>query len=398
MRKPERMEINNRIKELERAQSELKQAENELLLLKAYYEELFNSSPEAIVLHDNNDIVVNINKEFTRLFGYSSKEAIGKKINELVANEFLIEEASSLSKKVINGEKVEFDSRRKCKNGSLVDVTILGAPVFYRQKQIGVYAIYRDITERRKAEEVRIKAKEEAKTARHIQINLLPKSNPVIPDYDIAGKNIPACDVGGDYYDFIPLDKHRLAICLGDVSGKGLPASLVMANLQATIRGQAFFNSTANECLDISNKLLFHSTDNKTFISLFYGILDTREKTFCYGNAGQNMPFIISAGNQVSVLNTRGLVLAVNENVVYEKEVILIHPEDKLLIYSDGITEAMNSRHEEFGEERLKEIFTKNINLSAEDLTEKIISSVKLHSGNNGQNDDMTLIVLKRIR
>ncbi|MFQ5822110.1 MAG: PAS domain S-box protein [Candidatus Heimdallarchaeota archaeon] len=376
--------------------TERKKAEEELYLQKTYLEKLFNSAPEAIVWHDNNDIVVNVNDEFTTMFGYSREEAIGRPINELVAPEELQDEASMFSHKVIHGERVEADSIRKRKDGTLFDVWILGAPIIHEGKQIGVYAIYRDITERKKTEEARIRLKEEARMARDIQVNLLPKSNPEISGYDIAGMSLPALNVGGDYYDFIRLDEHQLAVGLGDVSGKGLAAALVMSNLQATIRGQTFFDGNANECLQRANKLLFGSTDSKTFVSLFYGILDTQKNALCYANAGQNTPLIFSPDKKPLPLKTHGLALGMQEDVSYQKDEISINPGDRLLIYSDGITEAMNERMEEFGDEKLREIVQRYSGDSAGTLIEKIIAAVTLHFGDASQNDDMTIIILKR--
>ena len=376
--------------------TERKKAGEELYLQKTYLEKLFNSAPEAIVWHDNNDIVVNVNDEFTTMFGYSREEAIGRPINELVAPDELQDEASMFSHKVIHGERVEADSIRKRKDGTIFDVSILGAPIFHEGKQISVYAIYRDITERNKAREARIRLKEEARMARDIQANLLPKSNPEISGYDIAGMSLPALNVGGDYYDFIRLNEHRLAIGLGDVSGKGLAAALVMANLQATIRGQSFFDGKANECLERANKLLFDSTDSKTFVSLFYGILDTKKNTLCYANAGQNTPLIFSPGKKPLPLKTHGLALGLQDDVSYQNDEIPINPGDRLLIYSDGISEAMNERMEEFGDEKLREIVQRDNGDSANESIKKIIEAVNLHFGDASQNDDMTMIILKR--
>ncbi len=376
--------------------TERKKVEEELLIQKTYLERLFNSAPEAIVLHDNNDRVVNINAEFTKMFGYSPQEAIGRHINDLVAPAELKEEAHLFSHMVVHGERVEADSIRQRKDGTQLDVWILGAPIIYEGKQIGVYAIYRDITERKKAEETRIRLKEEARMARNIQANFLPKSNPVIAGYDIAGMSLPALNVGGDYYDFIRLDDHRLAIGLGDVSGKGLPAALVMSNLQATIRGQTFFNVTVNQCLERANILLSESIDAKTFISLFYGILDTQKNTLCYANAGQNTPFLFSPGKHPLPLKTHGPALGMQRNMRYEKEEISIKPGDRLLIYSDGISEAMNDRMEEFGDEKVQEMVHRNNNDSASGLIDKIIAAANSHFGKASQNDDMTVIILKR--
>jgi len=371
-------------------------AEEELRIEKTYLEALFNSAPEAIVLHDHNDIVVNINEEFTKMFGYSREEAIGKPINDLVASEEFKEHAAANSYRVIHGQRTDNDSKRKRKDGTLFDVWIIGAPIIYNGKQMGVYAIYRDITERKKAEEVRFRSLEEARMARNIQINLLPKSNPEIDGYDISGTSIPALNVGGDYYDFIRLDDYRLAIALGDVSGKGLAAALVMSNLQATIRSIASINVTASECLERANRLLYSSIDSKTFVSLFYGILDTKKNTLCYANAGQNLPLIFSPENKSVPLKTHGLVLGTKEDVTYQKEEISINPGDRLLIYSDGIPEAMNEQMEEFGDEKLLEIVQRYRDYSADALIENIIAALNLHFGVVPQNDDMTMVLLLR--
>jgi sigma-B regulation protein RsbU (phosphoserine phosphatase) len=376
--------------------TERKRAEEELYVQKTYFEKLFNSAPEAIILHDNNDTIVNVNDEFTKMFGYPREEAIGKQINDLVASEEFKDDAAELSYKVVHGERVERDTKRKRKDGTLIDVWILGAPITHDGEQMGVYAIYRDITERKRAEEARMRLREEARMARNIQTNLLPRSNPDIPGYDIAGKNIAALNVGGDYFDFIWLDDHRLAIGLGDVSGKGLAASLVMTNLQGIIRGQAFFDVNARECLQRSNKLLYRSTDARTFVSLFYGVLDIVTHTFSYGNAGQNMPIIFPAGGEPIALKTRGIALGIKEDVTYEKEEMPINPGDRLLIYSDGISEAMNEQMEQFGDEKLREIVRCSSEDSSSELIEKIIAAVNAHVGDTSHNDDMTIIVLKR--
>lgn len=377
--------------------SERKKAQEELEIQETFFEKLFNAAPEAIVLHDNNDVIVDVNKEFTRMFGYSRHESVGKHINDLVATQNFRNEADGLSHRVIHGERVELESKRKRKDSTLIDVSILGAPIVHEGKQLGIFAIYRDITERKKAEEVRIRLKEEARMARNIQTNLLPKGNPSIPGYDIAGRNVPALNVGGDYFDFIFVDDYRLAIGLGDVSGKGLAASLVMANLQATIRSLALFDDDPKDCLEKANKLLFRSTDARTFVSLFYGILDTRRNTLRYANAGQDTPILFSPQGKTRLLRTRGIALGMKEDVTYQEEEIFLNPEDRLLIYSDGISEAMNDALEEFGERRLQKVVQYNIKDTAGSLVEKIFAAVDAHVNSASQSDDMTVVLLRRM-
>lgn len=308
----------------------------------------------------------------------------------------LRKKTKKISENVIGGEKIDIETKRKRKDGSLIDVSILGAPIIHEGRQIGDYAIYRDISERKKAEETRARFREESRMAHDIQKKLLPQSNPVILGYDIAGKNTPALNVGGDYFDFIELDEYRIAIALGDVSGKGLAASLVMANLQATIRGQAFYNVAVNECLERANNLLYRSTDSKTFISLFYGILDTKYHTLTYSNAGQNMPYIFTKGKKTVSLKTRGIALGMKDDVSYHIEKLSVHTGDMIVIYSDGISEAMNVRMTEFGDEKIKRIAKSNLDNSASELIEKIFSTVNKHFNNAPQNDDMTMIAFRR--
>jgi len=234
------------------------------------------------------------------------------------------------------------------------------------------------------------------KLAANIQSDLLPKTAPELDDYEIAGRNIPAKMVGGDYFDFIQIDPHRIVIALGDVCGKGLPASLLMANTQATIRGQAFTYHKTNRCLERTNSLLYQRTDKKTFVSLFYSILDTQKHKLKYANAGQNLPLLFSSGRPPVYLEKSGLVLGVFNNVKYTEESIMIQRGDVLVIYSDGICEAMNDEKEEFGEQRLQEIVLLHKEAPAGILVEKIISAVEVFNRGAPQNDDMTLVVIKR--
>jgi serine phosphatase RsbU (regulator of sigma subunit) len=245
-------------------------------------------------------------------------------------------------------------------------------------------------------EQALIRLQEEMRLAKDIQVNLLPTSAPQIAGYDIAGLSIPAKDVGGDYFDYIPLTDNSLALCLGDVSGKGMPAALLMANLQATLRGQATLNSNCKDCIQLSNKLLFESTDPKKFATLYYGILDSEAHELRYCNAGHDNPMLVRDNQATVRLKTGGIVLGFVPEFEYAEEKIQFEPGTTLLINSDGITEAMNSEEEEFGEERLLSILSENIELPAEKIIQKILESVNNYVGEMPQMDDMTLLVIKR--
>jgi sigma-B regulation protein RsbU (phosphoserine phosphatase) len=246
-------------------------------------------------------------------------------------------------------------------------------------------------------EQALVRMQEEVRLASKIQLELLPKDSPSIPGYEIAGRSIPAQTVGGDYFDFIAMDNKRLAICLGDVSGKGLPASLLMANLQATLRGQALLNDAPKECLQRSNRLLFQSTSDEKFATLFYGILDPAAHTFSFTNAGHDRPYLLRKGQEMERLKDGGIPLAMMEDFTYEEGTVSLDVGDSIVIYSDGIPEAMNGSDEQFSDDRLGNIVGAHRQKSAQDLIDQVLTAAKAHAGRTPQSDDMTVVVVKRV-
>jgi len=241
-----------------------------------------------------------------------------------------------------------------------------------------------------------LRLQEEMRLAYEIQVDLLPKSQPVLPGYQIAGKSIPSKDVGGDYFDFIPSGDNRLTFCLGDISGKGIPAALLMANLQATLRGQTLLGNDCKSCVSFANEMLFHNTAPNKFATLFYGKIDSSKNELSYCNGGHNNPFYFSRDNKLTPLDKGGLIVGIMPAVPYEEETIPFHPGELLVIYSDGITEAMNNTEEEFGEKRLIDLILQNRNESPLNLIEIIIKKIQEFSGNQSQMDDITLVIIKR--
>jgi sigma-B regulation protein RsbU (phosphoserine phosphatase) len=241
------------------------------------------------------------------------------------------------------------------------------------------------------------KMKEEVRLASTIQMDLLPKTPPVVPGYDIAGVSIPAQLVGGDAYDFIPVDDTHLAVCLADVSGKGLPASLLMANVQATLRGQTLASPTAAVCVQRANRLLHQSTSSDKFVTLFYSRLDMSNHTLTYCNAGHDNPFHFSGTGAPRRLATGGLVLSIMEDFPYQEEVIQLSPGDVVVLYSDGITEAVNPAQVQFGDKQIESIVSSRTSLGAAGIIDSIIGAVREHAGTAPQADDMTIVVIKRL-
>jgi serine phosphatase RsbU (regulator of sigma subunit) len=238
--------------------------------------------------------------------------------------------------------------------------------------------------------------REELKIAYSIQTGLLPKESPSIEGYDVAGKSLPAKSVGGDYYDLIRLSDGRLFFCLGDISGKGMPAALLMSNMLATLRGQNLEVSTPREILERSNRQMFKNSEPERFSTLFLGILDPERNELIYGSAGHNLPFLIGESGAVQRLETGDLVLGAIENISYHEDIVQLAPGDTVLVFSDGISEAINSSDEEFGEVPISTVIVENKYLNTSEMIDKVMRAVREHASNMTQRDDMTLVVIKR--
>jgi serine phosphatase RsbU (regulator of sigma subunit) len=236
---------------------------------------------------------------------------------------------------------------------------------------------------------------QEVHMARDIQMRLLPKAPPTVVGFDIAGKSVPAQNVGGDYFDFLPFRDGRLGLCLADVAGKGISASLLMANVQATVRGQSVLGTAAAQCLHNSNLQLYQSTDTDKYVTLFYAVLDAARRELQYSNAGHNPPLLIKRDGDVVFLRAGGPVLGILPEAPFEEALVSLDAGDVLLIYSDGYSEAMNRSLEEFGEDRLLEAAQRHRDLPAEQLISRIGEEVHRHCAGAPQTDDMTMIVAR---
>lgn len=248
------------------------------------------------------------------------------------------------------------------------------------------------LEEEKAAEELR----RDVLMAEKIQLGLLPQDDPQVPGYDMAGSTTPARLVGGDYYDFIDLGDRRWAIALGDVSGKGLPASLLMANLQATLRGQAFLGNRCHDCMAWCNRLLFRNTPLDKFVTLFYGQIDTRSHVMTYCNAGHEQPFLFTESNGLQRLTTGGLAVGILEEFAYEDAIIHVHPGDILVIFSDGVTDMVNENEEPFGEDRLCALLEQTKDQPAAEMIAAVHKDLAEFAGKMPPFDDVTLVVVKR--
>lgn len=237
----------------------------------------------------------------------------------------------------------------------------------------------------------------ELELASRIQLEWLPKSSPVIKGFDIYGSTKPAKKVGGDYFDFIRIDDNKLTLCLGDVSGKGLPAALLMANLQAIMSSQASISYSTAECVEQANKLLFTRTNDSMFVTLFCSFLDVNSSTLQFTNAGHNYPILINSSDIHEELSAGGIVMGIQPDASYNFESKTLMKGDVLVIYSDGISEQTNAEGDMFSESRLTDLIIKNKFRSASDLSKVVFKCLETFRGELDQADDMTLIILKKL-
>jgi sigma-B regulation protein RsbU (phosphoserine phosphatase) len=236
---------------------------------------------------------------------------------------------------------------------------------------------------------------EELKIARSIQSSFLPSECPLLDEFEICGANLPYVEVGGDYYDFIRIVDHQIGIAIADVSGKGIPASLIMASFRASLLAEIRNNFAIRTILAKANALLYESTESDRFVTAFYGVLDTKNKVFTFSNAGHYPPIVIRKDDSTELLSEGGLILGVMPDSTYEERPVSLYSGDVLAMYTDGVTEAVNTSGEQFGQERLVEVLRHSREMSAGYISEKIVAEVASFRGEAEQNDDLTLIVIK---
>jgi len=234
---------------------------------------------------------------------------------------------------------------------------------------------------------------QELQRAREIQQDLLPKTLPQLPGVELAGAWQPARTVGGDYFDVIQLDANRLGLCIGDVAGKGITAALLMANLQASFRALATAEESPAAVCSKLNAFLCGNVAPGKFITFFYAIVNVADRTLCYENAGHCPAVLVKARDGAELLHGGGAVLGVMPEWEYKDFTVPLGPGDRLLLFTDGLTEAANGQAEEFGMERIIQCARKNgTPLTAKETQRELMEAVSAFCSANFQ-DDATLLV-----
>jgi sigma-B regulation protein RsbU (phosphoserine phosphatase) len=231
-----------------------------------------------------------------------------------------------------------------------------------------------------------------------IQKNFLPRDEPDFAPYDISGSARACRHVGGDYYDYIPVDQDRLAIVIADVSGVGVSASLLMASLRGALHERFPADFGLSDLTSKLNDFVYASSDSHCFISFFLAVLDRRSHELAYVNAGHNPPLLVGAGGGVQTLDSTGLCLGMFPAQPYEERRIALAPGDVLGLYTDGIVESRKGEAEEYGDARLADRLREHGGLPAAEIRDKIFEDVFAFSGCAEAGDDMTLVIVKRER
>jgi len=245
-------------------------------------------------------------------------------------------------------------------------------------------------------ERLLVEMRQEVGLAHEIQANLLPSSPPSIEGFEFAGVSLPAKEVGGDFFDYIDMEDGRLAVAVGDVSGKGVPAALLMATAQATLRGQVVGGTTASDSLAKTNRLLCQVARKGTFVTLFLGMIDKNSGEVTFANAGHNRPFVVRPDGTMEILTTGSLVLGFLASHQYELAEYTLAPGETLIIYSDGVTEAMNPDGGQFEEDRLYKLALSHQSEGPRGLIDEIIRQVQSFATGRAQSDDITVLVVRR--
>ena len=236
----------------------------------------------------------------------------------------------------------------------------------------------------------------ELEVTRNIQQHILPSDFPKIKGLDVFATNIPAKEVGGDFYDYLMIDDKTHGFLIADVSGKGLPASMFMALSRSITRVEAYNLILPSEVLKESNKYIFKDSESGMFVTMFYFVVHTDKQKILFGSAGHNEQLLFkNDNNNFEYLKEKGIPLGVSPESSYMEGEVEYKAGDILILYTDGVTEAINKTGDEFGMKKFKEIIKKNKDMSANELGDKILKSVEEYSEGMPQFDDITLMVIK---
>jgi sigma-B regulation protein RsbU (phosphoserine phosphatase) len=240
------------------------------------------------------------------------------------------------------------------------------------------------------------KMEKELSLAAEIQTDFLPKATPEFKGFDVSGYMTPCYQVGGDYYDYMPIGSDRLGITIADVSGKGVSASLLMASLRASLHSEVHLLYDMEKMTANLNDFIHKSSSINSFITFFFCELNMKSGKLKFINAGHNPPIVLDKKGNINRLESCGLCLGMFPDVEYKAQTVVLHPGDIILLFTDGITESRNKENKEFEEEKLVKFLKKKSKLPAPELIKEIQKEVETFTADTDQMDDQTVVVIKK--
>ncbi|MEJ2634675.1 MAG: SpoIIE family protein phosphatase [Calditrichia bacterium] len=359
----------------------------------------------AIVIHGNQhlpkmdvkgfvqDSIESLSEELSRLSDIETAAltvdlphpALKEKLLKLGAHVFIpMRHQNKMLGFILLGEKI---SKQKF---TAVDLEFLTTLVSQAVISLENARLFKEMLEKQRYEQ-------ELQVAKTIQKKLLPREIPQVKGYDLWGVNISSKEVGGDYFDVIPISEHEFALAIGDVSGKSVPAALLMANLQAGLRTIISEAVPLEQIVGKLNRLIYQNTDMDKYITFFVGVLDNKKNRLSYVNAGHNPPILMRKNGEKQLLDVGGIILGMLPEFPYQLGVVEFDSIDLLVCYTDGVNEALNTEEEEYGEERLENLISSNRHLDASELSDTIVSELREFSRDVPQFDDITLLITRRL-
>jgi sigma-B regulation protein RsbU (phosphoserine phosphatase) len=294
----------------------------------------------------------------------------------------------------------DMDNIRTAMNRGAFD--FLTKPIDFHDLEITIQKTLQELMLLKQALQTRdqlVALQRELTIANQIQQSILPQTFPPFPDrteFEIYAQMIPARDVGGDFYDFFLVGDGRLGFVIADVSGKGVPASIFMAMSRTMLKATALTGASTSDCLRHVNQMLCSESDSGMFVTTCYGVLEVQTGELEYCTGGHHPPYLLSASGDVSHLElTNGMVLGLMDDAEFQAKRITLRPGDKIVLYTDGVTEAMDAADALFSEQRLKDLLQRVNGSSLEAITQHVIAEVKNFSAGVPQTDDITVLALK---
>jgi len=354
--------------------------------------------------------------EFSFLFARNGQEALDKVAQEpdihLVLTDINMPVMDGLTllvklngldrllKAVIVSAYGDMENIRTAMNRGAAD--FLTKPINFEDLEITVNKTLQQLTALRQAvaeHDQLLTIRHELDIASQIQQSILPRTFPPFPertDFDVFAAMHPAREVGGDFYDFFLIDPHRLGFVIADVSGKGVPAALFMAVSRTLLRSAALEGLAPGECLRRVNGLLCLDNSSEMFVTVFYGILDTRSGEIEYSNGGHNPPYLLRRDGRAERLEgTGGMVLGALEEIAYQAKRARLEAGDGIFLYTDGVTEAMDADGNLFSEQRLEAVLDGRSSNSPEQLIHAVVGEVKRYAAAVPQSDDITALAIR---